>query len=639
MTKSGESIGAPLWIVLAAGLLVLLFAVASHADDWTAHAGRVDRFNASGKIRSLSIDNVSGDVRVASGNAFSATVQVTVHAGTKDLAERILHETKVTFANEDGDLSLVTEEPGSHTWRDGNGGWHGRRWSHENQYGSDRYRVETQYTVTLPADAALEVHSVNGGISSRGVGGDLDLSSVNGRVEVDGARHDITVKSVNGNVEATAADLPRDAGVEANTVNGSVTLWLPPRAQFDFSASTMNGGIVSTFALPPLPAPEARDAAELRQEREKIRAAQERLRREAREKARERHGNNDGEIDIDLSGLNDEMEALAHEMAAMGEEIARNVVANIHSSYRGSVNGGGAGVRCSTLNGRIAVLAAGTTVEQAKSLVPRRRAGAAVIAPIPSPRVVVRIPRPPRPPRPEMPQGESEDGSIVRGDITGDFQANLPLGDVRLGRVSGNVRVVTHSGEIRVAAAGKGADLSTSGGDVRIEAVKGDLRCVSYGGDVVAGDVHGDARLETAGGDIVLGSCTGSVIAKTGGGDIHLHGIRGSVRAETSGGSVGCQIVSPDLPAAGLSLATTGGDVTLALPADTRADVEIRVSGVDSDGDYIISEFPEVTVVRKSGGRSYGVQTATGKLNGGGPRVLIRATSGTVRLKKAPPAQ
>ena len=157
--KAGNSAGAPLWIVLAAGLLILLFAVASRAGDWPAQAERVDRFNASGKIQSLAIDNVSGDVEVVAGSAFSAVVRVTVRAESKDAAERILRETKVAFENDDGSLSLVTEEPGSSVWRNGS------RWHVERRHETDRYRVETRYTVSLPSAASLEIHSLNGGNS------------------------------------------------------------------------------------------------------------------------------------------------------------------------------------------------------------------------------------------------------------------------------------------------------------------------------------------------------------------------------------------------------------------------------------------------------------------------------------------
>ena len=72
------------------------------------------------------------------------------------------------------------------------------------------------------------------------------------------------------------------------------------------------------------------------------------------------------------------------------------------------------------------------------------------------------------------------------------------------------------------------------------------------------------------------------------------------------------------------------GDVTLTLPAGARAEVEIQVNGADSER-QIRSEFPELSVPRRGA-----TLRGAGKLNGGGSKVTIQATSGTVTLKKGP---
>ena len=132
-----------------------------------------------------------------------------------------------------------------------------------------------------------------------------------------------------------------------------------------------------------------------------------------------------------------------------------------------------------------------------------------------------------------------------------------------------------------------------------------------------------------------LRSAKGPVSAKTAGGDVRLLRVTGPVRAETAGGEVYCEIVSKD--AGAVDLSTGGGDVTIVLPANFRGDVEVIVRGVDADGDYVVSEFPEIAVLsHRSPG--VGVVRAEGKLNGGGPKVSISASSGTILLRKGPPA-
>jgi len=73
--------------------------------------------------------------------------------------------------------------------------------------------------------------------------------------------------------------------------------------------------------------------------------------------------------------------------------------------------------------------------------------------------------------------------------------------------------------------------------------------------------------------------------------------------------------------------------VTLTLPANFKGDLDVRVSGVDPDGDYIVSDFPELSISKR-----HGSQSAEGKLNGGGARVIVRSTSGTVTIRKGPAA-
>jgi hypothetical protein len=134
------------------------------------------------------------------------------------------------------------------------------------------------------------------------------------------------------------------------------------------------------------------------------------------------------------------------------------------------------------------------------------------------------------------------------------------------------------------------------------------------------------------GGDVDLGSCGGSVIAKTGGGDLRLHQVRGAVSASAGGGDVHCEIVGRETPE-GVTIASGAGDVTLILPSNYKADVDVQVDGVDDSTDAIVSDFREIAISRRPSAMQ---QTARGAINGGGPKVRIRISSGTVRLKKGP---
>jgi hypothetical protein len=202
-----------------------------------------------------------------------------------------------------------------------------------------------------------------------------------------------------------------------------------------------------------------------------------------------------------------------------------------------------------------------------------------------------------------------------------------------VGRVSGKVKILTHSGEIHIASAGDGADLKSYGGDIRIGPVRGDLKAQTSAGDIRAGEVTGSATVETSGGDIRIDRIAGSASARTGGGDIVLPAVGGSVRAETGGGEVRVGIVSRAVRG-GIAIRNDGGDVVLTLPSDFQADVDLAVDGPADPEDVLIHcEFPGLAVTRSADS-----QRASGTLNGGGPRVTVRVSSGGIRLRRGPAA-
>ena len=641
------------WALAIAALVLLSLAAGlkAEAKEWNAKATRTETFNASGTLKSLAVETVNGRVEVVAGTAFRADVDVTAWGASDSDAKKNLGDVKVRFENENGNLSLYTEEPGV-TIRHSGRGWNVR------SRGDDQWKSETKYRITVPASMSVQVSAVNGGVSVTGVLAPVELTTVNGKITLAGGRRDAKLNTVNGTIDATFADLPKGANVDLRTVNGGIALTLPARAGFRLEGHTMSGEILSSFSLP-TPAPEAvRDRDEANAERERIRAEQRKLRDEIRKKEKEKYkekerSKKDGDEDIviDMSELNEAMAELNREMAGLSREISRSITINLNRAYEGTVGDGGATVRVSNLNGKILVLAEGTTEAQAKRLTSPRATHVVTVPPMPSmPRIVVRehaMPEPAPAPRavPAVPAMPPVAGvapvapippdpwgrSLVVGDIAGDYAPAIASGDVTVGKVSGRVTITSRSGQIRLREAGRGAEVSTAGGDIRVESVTGDLKATTFGGDIRAGSVSGDARLETSGGDVVVRSAGGAVTARTGGGDVVLKKVRGPVTARTSGGSITCEITGTGGP--GGELTTSGGDVTVTLPANYKADVEIHVSGGEVDTDSIASQFPEISISRRSGH----VQ-GEGRLNGGGPKLVIRSTSGVVTVKKGPAA-
>jgi DUF4097 and DUF4098 domain-containing protein YvlB len=227
---------------------------------------------------------------------------------------------------------------------------------------------------------------------------------------------------------------------------------------------------------------------------------------------------------------------------------------------------------------------------------------------------------------------DDDEDTVTRGDVTGDFLANAGNNSYRIGRVSGKVHILTHSGEIHVAGAGSGAELKTYGGDIQVGPVTGDLKAQTLAGDIVAKSVSGAVVVQTSGGDIRVERAGASAEARTAGGDILLRGVGGGVVAESGGGEIQIVLLARE-PKNGVRVHNSGGDVTLTVPANFKGEFDLAASNVDSDETAIRSDFPEITVTRRSGS-----QQGTGTLNGGGPRVVIRTSSGSIRIRRGPPA-
>jgi len=344
------------------------------------------------------------------------------------------------------------------------------------------------------------------------------------------------------------------------------------------------------------------------------------------------------DVVVDVEALRKEIEESMKEvdievrdsLRDVNRELKRLKTFESHRSYSGSIGQGGGKMRLSTLNGSIAVLASGTRESEAKALVPERHRFAVAVPEIhvrtarPMVRVLPRAVIAPAPGEPEEP--------IVRGDVSGDFLATSGGGSYQIGRVTGTVKILTNSGEIHVVSAGAGADLKTSGGDIQIGPVGGDLKAQTLAGDIRAGAVSGSISVETSGGDVRVERVGASAGARTGGGDIILPSVRGGVEARTGGGDVRVAIVAREVRT-GVSIRDSGGDVTLTLPSDFRGEVSLEVRDSDSQETLIRSDFSEIAVTRQ-----HDSQRASGVLNGGGPKVLVQTHSGTIRLRKGPPA-
>ena len=175
--------------------------------------------------------------------------------------------------------------------------------------------------------------------------------------------------------------------------------------------------------------------------------------------------------------------------------------------------------------------------------------------------------------------------------------------------------------------------LSTAGDDVSVGNVKGDMDATTSGGDVAAESLEGNVRLRTSGGDVHLKNSEGSFVLKTSGGDIRGESIKGMIEAETSGGDITVRHSDGKLTAStsggnirvelkenkGIDLSTSGGDLSVSLPASIAAQVDATTVGGDIHCDFAFSG-------RLEDGELHG------KINGGGEIIRLETSGGDIVL-------
>ena len=176
-----------------------------------------------GKVQ---LENVNGNVRIGTWDR----EEIKVEAIKRAKKQEHLDEVKIEVDAKADRIRVKTKYPDSKAKRNKNNS------------------TSVDYTLTVPQHSRLDrISTVNGGIEIEKVNGDVEARSVNGNVMAAGLAGQVELSTVNGSVKADFAELKKS--VSLKSVNGSVTVALPPEANAKVSANTLTGGISSDFAL------------------------------------------------------------------------------------------------------------------------------------------------------------------------------------------------------------------------------------------------------------------------------------------------------------------------------------------------------------------------------------------------------
>lgn len=157
----------------------------------------------------------------------------------------------------------------------------------------------------------------------------------------------------------------------------------------------------------------------------------------------------------------------------------------------------------------------------------------------------------------------------------------------------------------------------TFGGSITMHDVFGPIDTHTFGGSIDATELNGPTELRTFGGSINVANSTGDLDVDTAGGSIRLDDVDGRVTARTSGGDV----IAKMRANRGISLRTSGGGITLLLPANVRASIDAHTSGGNA-----ASTIPLSTTRVATHGR------LLGDINGGGESIFLRTFGGAIQI-------
>jgi Putative adhesin len=139
-------------------------------------------------------------------------------------------------------------------------------------------------------------------------------------------------------------------------------------------------------------------------------------------------------------------------------------------------------------------------------------------------------------------------------------------------------------------------------------------------------------------GDISVDDVSGEVEINNVNGDITAKGISGSVVATTVNGSVIVELKKVD-PKAEMAFSTLNGKVDVTFPADLKANLKLKTDNGEMYTDFDIpADQTQPRMTKTAENHSYRVNIdnwITGKINGGGPEIMMKSFQGDIYIRKA----
>ncbi|HEY0006524.1 MAG TPA: DUF4097 family beta strand repeat-containing protein [Pyrinomonadaceae bacterium] len=176
----------------------------------------IEKSYALGKDSSVSIKNVSGDIKIEGWDEPQAEVKIIKEGGSAEEREAV----PIISSSEKNNLTLESTPTGA---------------------GDD---VKVRYEIRLPRNLAqLSITSVNSDVEVKNISGSIGVNLQQGTVELETVGGEIKTSVMNGNIKAELAGGNEQGALQFNTVKGNVELRLANDTNADVNAETIAGKI------------------------------------------------------------------------------------------------------------------------------------------------------------------------------------------------------------------------------------------------------------------------------------------------------------------------------------------------------------------------------------------------------------
>jgi DUF4097 and DUF4098 domain-containing protein YvlB len=404
------------------------------------------------------------------------------------------------------------------------------------------------------------------------------------RISVRNMTGNVRVKNGSGEIELT--NLMGAASVD--TINGNIRVITPQRPQANLKLSSVNG-LIEVYAP--------------------------------------------RESNFDWAG-----ETLKGELfTSFSEQEMKGRFASVtpHRLYNGSANAGGSPkIELSSVTGAIYLLAQGTSRNSARSLRMQgrdiRTASSEQRPAVVSPEVLPALQQV----RDQLLLSAPSASTFVLQTplVNGNFDYVTSVGNVFVGEIRGNARFRTGAGEIILGRVHGRCEVLSQGGPLNLGEIGGAITARTAAGDISIRAAFGGGSLETNGGNVTVGYSGAPLQVVSGGGNITVRQTTSGVSAETRSGDIIIGF-SPVVRSERVDATTHRGNIAVHFPPSFAADIEAVILTVD-EANSIFIDFPGLTVVRdRVDGRTR--IRASGKINGGGQRVNLKAEDGSIQIRGA----